>query len=66
MSLSSSELSSILEKRISNYGLTDTSTEEVGKVFSIGDGIARVYGLTNVRAGEMVEFDSGVKGMALT
>jgi len=65
MSLSSSELSSILEKRISNYGLTDTSTEEVGKVFSIGDGIARVYGLTNVRAGEMVEFDSGVKGMAL-
>jgi F-type H+-transporting ATPase subunit alpha len=65
MSLSSSELSLILEKRISNYGDQDKSTEEVGKVFSIGDGIARVYGLTNVRAGEMVEFDSGVSGMAL-
>jgi F-type H+-transporting ATPase subunit alpha len=65
MSLSSSELSLILEKRISNYGDQDKSTEEVGKVFSIGDGIARVYGLANVQAGELVEFDSGVSGMAL-
>jgi len=65
MSLSSSELSLILEKRISNYGAEDKSTEEVGKVFSIGDGIARVYGLANVQAGELVEFDSGVSGMAL-
>jgi F-type H+-transporting ATPase subunit alpha len=49
-------------------GLTyynDLNIEEVGTVLSIADGVARVYGLQNVQAGEMVEFNSGVKGMAL-
>jgi len=66
MTLSSSELSSILENRITNYGnSTSSASEEVGKVFIVGDGIARVYGLANVQAGEMVEFSCGLKGMAL-
>jgi len=59
-----SELSGLLEERISRY-YQDLNVEEVGTVLSIGDGIARVYGLQNVQAGEMVEFSSGVKGMAL-
>jgi proton translocating ATP synthase F1 alpha subunit len=58
------EVSSVLEDRISNY-YAKVNIDEVGKVLTIGDGIARVYGLNNVRAGEMVEFASGVKGMAL-
>ncbi|EME32326.1 F-type H+-transporting ATPase subunit alpha [Galdieria sulphuraria] len=58
------EVSSVLEDRISNY-YAKVNVDEVGKVLAIGDGIARVYGLNNVRAGEMVEFASGVKGMAL-
>jgi F-type H+-transporting ATPase subunit alpha len=59
-----SELSGLLEERISKY-YQDLNVEEVGTVLSIGDGIARVYGLQNIQAGEMVEFSSGVKGMAL-
>lgn len=64
MKLSPSEISEILIKEIGDIEkLTDL--QEVGYVVAIGDGIARVYGLDNVQAGEMVEFDSGVKGMAL-
>ena len=60
----SAEVSSILEQRI--LGFTDkVELEETGRVLSIGDGIARVYGLKNIQAEEMVEFSSGLKGMAL-
>jgi len=60
----SAEISTILEERI--LGAAPTSNlEETGKVLSIGDGIARVYGLKNIQAEEMVEFSSGLKGMAL-
>jgi len=62
--LGASEISSILEERVSNYS-SKLEVDEVGRVLSIGDGIARVYGLRNVKAGEMVEFASGLKGMAL-
>lgn len=64
MKLSAGEISSVLEKRISNY-YTKLNFHEIGRVISIGDGIARVYGLEKIQAGEMVEFSSGVKGMAL-
>nr|YP_007890766.1 ATP synthase F1 subunit alpha [Seculamonas ecuadoriensis]AGH24461.1 ATP synthase F1 subunit alpha [Seculamonas ecuadoriensis] len=65
MNFLASELSSILEERLSNAS-TELDVEEVGKVVSIGDGIARIYGLNNVQAGEMVEFpNSGIQGMAL-
>ncbi|CAH8294048.1 unnamed protein product, partial [Schistosoma intercalatum] len=58
------EFSSILEERILGQTL-QTNLEETGRVLSIGDGIARVYGLKNIQAEEMVEFSSGLKGMAL-
>lgn len=58
------EVSSIIEDRIINYQ-QKIDLDEVGRVLSIGDGIARVYGLNNCKAGEMVEFESGLKGMAL-
>ncbi|KAL3314660.1 ATP synthase subunit alpha, mitochondrial [Cichlidogyrus casuarinus] len=58
------EFSSILEERILGQAM-QTNLEETGRVLSIGDGIARVYGLKNVQAEEMVEFSSGLKGMAL-
>lgn len=58
------EVSSIIEDRILNYQ-QKIDLDEVGRVLSIGDGIARVYGLNNCKAGEMVEFESGLKGMAL-
>jgi F-type H+-transporting ATPase subunit alpha len=65
MSLSATELTSVLQERLSGYR-GSVGIEEVGTVLSVGDGIARVYGLGNVQAGEMVEFTScGVKGMAL-
>mmetsp|Transcript_16458 Transcript_16458/g.56035 ORF Transcript_16458/g.56035 Transcript_16458/m.56035 type:complete len:540 (+) Transcript_16458:45-1664(+) len=58
------ELSSLLEQRISNY-YQKMEVDEIGRVLSVGDGIARVFGLNKIQAGEMVEFASGVKGMAL-
>jgi len=64
MDIRASEISSILKKEIANFGAM-AEVAEVGQVLSVGDGVARVYGLDNVRAGEMVEFQSGVKGMAL-
>jgi len=65
MTMSAAELTDILEKRLSGYA-SSFDVDEIGKVLSVGDGIARVYGLKNVQAGEMVEFTaSGLKGMAL-
>jgi len=58
------ELSAIIESKIMDYG-GKVELEEIGKVLAIGDGIARVHGLQQVQAGEMVEFDSGLRGMAL-
>ena len=64
MALSLSEISVLLEQKISkSYSKLDI--DEIGRVLSIGDGIARVYGLNKIQAGELVEFSSGVKGMAL-
>ncbi len=64
MDIRPSEISSILKKKIAEFG-AGGEVAEVGQVLSVGDGVARVYGLDNVRAGEMVEFSAGVKGMAL-
>ena len=64
MSVSARELSKLLEQRISNLS-SDLNIDEIGRVLSVGDGIARVHGLNKVQAGELVEFSSGVKGMAL-
>ncbi|GBG34357.1 ATP synthase subunit alpha, chloroplastic [Hondaea fermentalgiana] len=67
-SMGAAELSNILEDRIANYNKENSgvSVDEVGHVISIGDGIARVFGLNKVQAGEMVEFvNAGIKGMAL-
>ena len=64
MNLSSSEISSILKEQIEKYDL-EAKVEEIGKVLSVGDGIARVYGLEEVSAGEMVEFEDKTLGMAL-
>jgi len=61
---SAAELSAIIESKIMDYG-GKVELEEIGKVLAIGDGIARVHGLQRVQAGEMVEFDSGLRGMAL-
>jgi len=55
------ELTTLLERRITNYS-TNLQVDEIGRVVSVGDGIARVYGLNEIQAGEMVEFASGVKG----
>merc|ERR1711990_856669 len=63
--IGAAEISSILEDRIQSY-YSETNIDEIGRVLEIGDGIARVYGLKEVQAGEMVEFSpSGMKGMAL-
>ena len=64
MALKLSEISTLLEQKISNT-YSKLNIDEVGRVLSIGDGIARVYGLNKIQAGEMVEFSGGVKGMAL-
>ena len=64
MDIRAAEISSILKKQIKGYG-TKAKISDIGQVLSVGDGIARVYGLDNVGAGEMVEFPGGVKGMAL-
>jgi F-type H+/Na+-transporting ATPase subunit alpha len=64
MDIRAAEISAILKEQIKNFG-QEAEVSEVGQVLSVGDGIARVYGLDNVQSGEMVEFESGVKGMAL-
>lgn len=64
MEIRAAEISAILKDQIANFG-TDAESAEVGTVLSVGDGIARVYGLDSVQAGEMVEFPGGIKGMAL-
>ena len=64
MSINPSEVTKLLKDQIKNFG-EKAEVSEVGKVLSVGDGIARVYGLDNVQAGEMVEFEDGSKGMAL-
>ncbi len=64
MDIRAAEISAIIKDQISNFGM-DAEISEVGRVLSVGDGIARVYGLDQVQAGELVEFDGGIKGMAL-
>ena len=64
MALHLSEMSTLLEQKILK-SYSKLNIDEIGRVLSIGDGIARVYGLNKIQAGEMVEFESGVKGMAL-
>jgi F-type H+-transporting ATPase subunit alpha len=64
MKIRAAEISAILKKQIENFG-TEAEVAEVGQVLSVGDGIARVHGLDNVQAGEMVEFPGAIKGMAL-
>lgn len=64
MDIRAAEISAILKEQIKNYG-AEAKVSDVGSVLSVGDGIARVYGLDEVKAGELVEFPGGVKGMAL-
>ena len=64
MDISPAEISGILKSQIENFGV-EAEVSDVGQVLSVGDGIARIYGLDSVQAGEMVEFDGGIKGMAL-
>ena len=64
MAIQAAEISAILKDQIKNFG-QEAEVAEVGRVLSVGDGIARVYGLDNVQAGEMVEFPGGIMGMAL-
>ena len=64
MDIQPAEISAILKREIQNFG-AEAEVSEVGQVLSVGDGIARVYGLDNVQAGEMVEFPGAIKGMAL-
>ncbi len=64
MDIRAAEISKVIRDQIASFG-TEAQVSEVGTVLSVGDGIARVHGLDNVQAGEMVEFDGGIKGMAL-
>src|SRR6187549_2803258 len=64
MDIRAAEISAILKEQIKNFGQA-AEVAEIGQVLSVGDGIARVYGLDNVQAGEMVEFADGTRGMAL-
>jgi len=64
MAIEAAEISAILKDQIKNFG-QEAEVAEVGRVLSVGDGIARVYGLDNIQAGEMVEFPGGIQGMAL-
>ncbi len=64
MGIQAAEISAILKEQIKNFG-KEADVAEVGRVLSVGDGIARVHGLDNVQAGEMVEFPGGIRGMAL-
>ena len=64
MDIRAAEISAILKEQIKNFG-KEAEVSEIGQVLSVGDGIARVYGLDKVQAGEMVEFPGGIRGMAL-
>ena len=64
MEIKAAEISEILKKQIKDFG-SEAEVAEVGTVLSVGDGIARVYGLDSVRAGEMVEFANGLQGMEI-
>ena len=64
MDIRAAEISAILKAQIKDFG-KEAEVSEIGQVLSVGDGIARVYGLDNVQAGEMVEFPNGIRGMAL-
>ncbi|MEX0815226.1 MAG: HAS-barrel domain-containing protein, partial [Dongiaceae bacterium] len=64
MEIRAAEISAILKQQIERFG-TEADVAEVGQVLSVGDGVARVHGLDNVQAGEMVEFPGGIRGMAL-
>jgi F-type H+-transporting ATPase subunit alpha len=64
MDIRAAEISKVIKEQIASFG-TDAEVSEVGTVLSVGDGIARIHGLDNVQAGEMVEFEGGIKGMAL-
>jgi hypothetical protein len=64
MDIRAAEISKVIRDQIASFG-TEAQVSEVGQVLSVGDGIARVYGLDNVQAGEMVEFSNGIQGMAL-
>ncbi|WP_174291894.1 F0F1 ATP synthase subunit alpha [Sphingomonas bacterium] len=64
MDIRAAEISKVIKDQISNFG-SEAEVSETGQVLSVGDGIARIYGLDNVQAGEMVEFSNGVQGMAL-
>ena len=64
MGIQAAEISAILKEQIKNFG-KDAEVAEIGRVLSVGDGIARVHGLDNIQAGEMVEFPGGVRGMAM-
>lgn len=64
MDIRAAEISRVIKDQIANFG-TEAQVSETGQVLSVGDGIARIYGLDNVQAGEMVEFANGVQGMAL-
>ena len=64
MDIRAAEISKVIKGQIANFG-TEAQVSEVGSVLSVGDGIARIHGLDNVQAGEMVEFSNGIQGMAL-
>ena len=64
MDIRAAEISKVIKDQIANFG-TEAKVSEVGTVLSVGDGIARIHGLDNVQAGEMIEFANGIKGMAL-
>ena len=64
MEIRAAEISKVIKDQIANFG-TEAQVSEVGSVLSVGDGIARIHGLDNVQAGEMVEFSNGIQGMAL-
>ncbi|OYY77853.1 MAG: F0F1 ATP synthase subunit alpha, partial [Sphingomonas sp. 28-62-20] len=64
MDIRAAEISKVIKDQIASFG-TEAEVSETGQVLSVGDGIARIFGLDNVQAGEMVEFSNGVQGMAL-
>ncbi|MGV3555163.1 MAG: HAS-barrel domain-containing protein, partial [Croceibacterium sp.] len=64
MEIRAAEISKVIKDQIASFG-SAAEVSEVGSVLSVGDGIARIHGLDNVQAGEMVEFENGTRGMAL-